>query len=83
MMSSLSYADQNLWEANAGPSAAHWFGTDNTGRDMLSRVLYGARSTLVMGLAGVLLGLGLGALLSHFGLGGALASMISTLLMVA
>ncbi len=45
------------------PSAEHWFGTDNTGRDMLSRVLYGARSTLVMGLAGVLLGGGLGALL--------------------
>ena len=34
-------------------------------------------------LGGALLGLGLGALLSHFGLGGALASMISTLLMVA
>lgn len=47
----------------APPSAQHWFGTDNTGRDMLSRVLYGARSTLVMGLAGVLLGGGLGALL--------------------
>ncbi len=45
------------------PSAEHWFGTDNTGRDMLSRVLYGARNTLVMGLAGVLLGGGLGAVL--------------------
>jgi ABC-type dipeptide/oligopeptide/nickel transport system permease subunit len=45
------------------PSAEHWFGTDNTGRDMLSRVLYGARNTLMMGLAGVLLGGGLGAVL--------------------
>jgi hypothetical protein len=45
------------------PSAEHWFGTDNTGRDMLSRVLYGARNTLVMGLAGVLIGGGLGGTL--------------------
>ena len=45
------------------PSAEHWFGTDNTGRDMLSRVLFGARNTLMMGLAGVLLGGGLGAVL--------------------
>src|SRR5690606_29908031 len=34
-------------------------------------------------LGGALLGLGLGALLSHFGIGGALASMISTFLMIA
>ena len=53
----------DLNKAMQPPSAAHWFGTDNTGRDMLSRVLFGARSTLVMGLAGVLLGGGLGALL--------------------
>ena len=45
------------------PSAAHWFGTDNTGRDLLSRVMYGARNTLMMGLAGVLIGGALGALL--------------------
>ena len=51
----------DLNKAMQPPSAAHWFGTDNTGRDMLSRVLFGARSTLVMGLAGVLLGGGLGA----------------------
>ena len=53
----------DLANVMATPSAQHWFGTDNTGRDMFSRVLYGARSTLVMGLAGVLLGGGLGALL--------------------
>jgi ABC-type dipeptide/oligopeptide/nickel transport system permease subunit len=53
----------DLSKAMAPPSAEHWFGTDNTGRDMLSRVLYGARNTLMMGLAGVLLGGGLGALL--------------------
>jgi ABC-type dipeptide/oligopeptide/nickel transport system permease subunit len=49
------------------PSAEHWFGTDNTGRDILSRVLYGTRNTLVMGLAGVLLGGGLGGGARHPG----------------
>jgi len=38
------------------PSAEHWFGTDNTGRDILSRVIYGARNTLMLGLVGVILG---------------------------
>ncbi|MEQ4530984.1 MAG: ABC transporter permease, partial [Mixta sp.] len=30
------------------PSAAHWFGTDGFGRDLLSRVIYGARPTLLL-----------------------------------
>ena len=38
------------------PSEKHWFGTDNTGRDILSRVIYGTRNTLMMGLVGVLIG---------------------------
>ncbi|QQS12727.1 MAG: ABC transporter permease [Rhodospirillales bacterium] len=38
------------------PSEMHWFGTDNTGRDILSRVIFGARNTLMMGLVGVLVG---------------------------
>ena len=38
------------------PSAEHWFGTDNTGRDILSRIIFGARNTLMMGLCGVLIG---------------------------
>jgi peptide/nickel transport system permease protein len=36
------------------PSAQHWFGTDNLGRDVFSRVLHGARIDLYMGLAGVI-----------------------------
>ena len=47
----------------APPDAEHWFGTDNTGRDILSRVLYGTRNTLMMGLAGVLIGGLIGAAL--------------------
>jgi ABC-type dipeptide/oligopeptide/nickel transport system permease subunit len=38
------------------PDAAHWFGTDNTGRDIFSRVLYGTRNTLMLGLVGVIVG---------------------------
>lgn len=37
-----------------GPSLTHWFGTDNFGRDILSRVIYSARVDLKMGVLGVL-----------------------------
>ena len=37
----------------APPSAAHWFGTDPLGRDILSRVVYGARLSIPVGLAAV------------------------------
>lgn len=45
-----SYSDQNLKIANQSPSLAHWFGTDNLGRDLLTRVLYGARISLSIGI---------------------------------
>ena len=53
----------DLPKAMQPPSAEHWFGTDNTGRDILSRVLYGTRNTLMMGLAGVLIGGSIGGTL--------------------
>jgi ABC-type dipeptide/oligopeptide/nickel transport system permease subunit len=45
------------------PNEVNWFGTDSTGRDILSRIIYGTRTTLLMGLAGVLIGGVLGAIL--------------------
>lgn len=48
---------EHSWE---GPSRAHWLGTDNQGRDMLSRVLFGARISLVLALGSQLLVLALG-----------------------
>ncbi len=42
------------------PSAAHWFGTDENGRDVLSRVLFGARASLMAGVVSVLVALGIG-----------------------
>lgn len=38
-------------ESLRGPSGAHWFGTDQVGRDILSRVLYGARTSLSIAVA--------------------------------
>ncbi len=45
------------------PNEVNWFGTDSTGRDILSRIIFGTRTTLLMGLAGVLIGGVLGAIL--------------------
>ena len=42
------------------PSAAHWFGTDELGRDVLSRVIFGARASLLAGVVSVLISLSLG-----------------------
>ncbi|MGD9617507.1 MAG: ABC transporter permease [Alphaproteobacteria bacterium] len=44
------------------PSEAHWFGTDQIGRDVLSRVIYGARASLAVAIGAVLFGTTLGAL---------------------
>jgi peptide/nickel transport system permease protein len=40
----------------ARPDHAHWFGTDNLGRDIYSRIIYGARISLAVGIASTLLG---------------------------
>ncbi|MBV8189237.1 MAG: glutathione ABC transporter permease GsiD, partial [Alphaproteobacteria bacterium] len=53
----------DLTQVMQPPRAEHWFGTDNTGRDILSRVIYGARNTLMLGLVGVLIGGALGGVM--------------------
>lgn len=42
------------------PSAAHWFGTDDLGRDVLSRVIYGARTSIAIGFGAALVAMVLG-----------------------
>jgi ABC-type dipeptide/oligopeptide/nickel transport system permease subunit len=54
---------QDLMHTTAKPSAAHWFGTDEVGRDQLSRVIYGSRIAIVVGLSSIVLALLLGVIL--------------------
>jgi peptide/nickel transport system permease protein len=53
----------NLGERLAAPSPAHWFGTDEMGRDILSRILHGARVSLVIGLVVITVAGGLGTVI--------------------
>ncbi|MBL8697596.1 MAG: ABC transporter permease [Alphaproteobacteria bacterium] len=65
------YADQNLPMANREPSLAHWLGTDEFGRDLLSRIIFGARTSLAVGTVSIglsmLAGIVLGAASGYFG----------------
>jgi peptide/nickel transport system permease protein len=62
---------QQLLGTNAAPSGAHWFGTDPLGRDVLSRVIVGARSILIIvplaTILGTVLGTALGLAMGYFG----------------
>jgi peptide/nickel transport system permease protein len=49
------------WSAVRGaPSALHWFGTDDVGRDILARVIFGARASLMAGLVSVAIAVSIG-----------------------
>ena len=50
----------NFAAVRKAPSAAHWFGTDEIGRDVLSRVIFGARASLEAGVLSVLISLAIG-----------------------
>ena len=50
------YDDQNVANKYAKPSAEHPLGTDKLGRDILSRLIYGSRASLTMGIVAVLIG---------------------------
>jgi peptide/nickel transport system permease protein len=62
---------QQLLATNQPPSGAHWFGTDQLGRDVFSRVIVGARTILLIApaatLLGTVLGTALGLVLGYFG----------------
>ncbi len=67
-----SYLTTDLDRPQEGPSAAHWLGTDILGRDMLSRAIYSARTTVIVTATVVLsgslvLGNGLGLLAGYRG----------------
>ena len=62
---------QDYASTNRGPSVDHWFGTDYLGRDVLSRVIYGSRVSLVVGTVavgiGLLVGVGTGVTAGFLG----------------
>jgi len=67
-----SYTDQNLEIVQQGPSWAHPFGTDQLGRDMLSRIIWAAQTTVIVTLAtlftgGLVLAVSLGLLAGYVG----------------
>lgn len=62
MISKYDYFAQDFNVANQGPTGAHWFGTDGFGRDILVRILYGARISLTVGFAASILNITIGVL---------------------
>ncbi len=78
--------EQNLSLLNAGrpvgPSSGHWFGVDLLGRDEFSRIVYGARFSLLIGVVSVAIGLSIGLILGATAgyLGGLIDSVIMRLM---
>ena len=71
MLTPYDFLSQNLEARNLGPSLSHWFGTDDLGRDVFSRVLYGTRTALIVAVVvtaiAVAIGVTLGAVAGFFG----------------
>jgi peptide/nickel transport system permease protein len=63
--------DQHLDNISARPSSHHWLGTDEIGRDVLSRIIYGTRTSLMVGVVAVgvaaVIGVTLGMISGYFG----------------
>ena len=57
-----SYEEQNVSEKLEGPSRNHWMGTDSLGRDLYSRIVYGAQVSLAVGVLTALFALVLGTI---------------------
>lgn len=70
-LTGISYSSQNLKDRYAYPSAQHWFGTDDLGRDTLVRILYGGQISIEVGLiaslAAIVLGSLVGVISGYFG----------------
>jgi peptide/nickel transport system permease protein len=75
----------NLPTRLSPPSYAHWFGTDELGRDILSRIIYGARISMLVGSCVVLASLGLGLIIGSVAgyYGGAIDRFVNIILMNA
>ena len=71
VFSPYGYEEQNLLLGATGPSAQHWLGTDGFGRDSLTRILYGGRVSIAVGLiatgVALLIGITWGAVAGYYG----------------
>jgi oligopeptide transport system permease protein len=79
LLSPISYSDQDLLQTNRPPSMEHLFGTDSLGRDLLIRVLYGARISLTIGIVASLINLTIGVI--YGGLAGFYGGLIDRVMM--
>ena len=65
------YNKLDVTAMNLAPNAQHWFGTDELGRDILSRILYGGRYSISMGVCAIaiamMMGMLLGSVAGYFG----------------
>lgn len=70
-VSPYKYDAMDLTSKNQGPSLQHWFGTDDLGRDILSRIMYGGRYSLTIAIIAVvcaiIVGMAIGAIAGYFG----------------
>jgi ABC-type dipeptide/oligopeptide/nickel transport system permease subunit len=71
LLTTYSPDDQDLSSAFLLPSLQHWFGTDNLGRDILTRIMYGGRYTLLIGVISVaiatVIGVPVGLISGYYG----------------
>ena len=74
-----TYYDTNLQATDLRPSAAHWFGTDNLGRDLFVRVMYGARYSLIIAISAAAINLVIGVL--YVGIAGFFGGKVDNIMM--
>jgi ABC-type dipeptide/oligopeptide/nickel transport system permease subunit len=76
------FLSQNLQARNQAPSVQHWFGTDDLGRDILSRVIYGARTAVIVAFSVTFLSLLIGMIMGSLGgyLGGTVDGFVTWLI---
>jgi len=74
-----TYYDTNLQATDLRPSFEHWFGTDNLGRDLFVRVMYGARYSLIIAIAAAAINLVIGVL--YGGIAGFFGGQVDNIMM--
>ncbi|SHH59185.1 dipeptide transport system permease protein [Anaerosphaera aminiphila DSM 21120] len=79
LITGMDYAVQNLADKNLRPSGAHLFGTDTLGRDLFTRVCYGIRYSLLIGILAAAFDLIIGVV--YGGIAGMAGSKLDTLMM--